>query len=438
MWLLQEEVASAIAQALRAGLSPSAEARAEFISQRELEARDGNVSERTLKVAGDVAEINIEGTLTPKPDLLAMLFGGGNTTYSDITAALARAQADPAIKRVVLNVNSPGGIMEGLFDALAALEAFPKPIRVVASKATSAAYALAALAGPIEAKNAAAEFGSIGVATKFLLDPDAVELTNTESPKKRPDLRTDEGKASVREYLDAVFDLFVEAIARGRGVSADTVTETFGRGATVLAGDAKRLGMIDKIAKPALRPVGEDRRARALNGAVEPMDLNAFKTQHPELYAAVVAEGRAQAVPSVALLPHVAPVTNAPPSGAGQEKPMDLKALKAQHAEAYEAAVREGELKERDRVTAHLNMGEKCGDMSIALKAIKAGDGMTLTLTSEYMCAGMNRSDRAARQTETEAAGRVLDGAAGAPEAKTMGDLVADAVERELGKAKAS
>ena len=440
MWLLQDDVARAMAQALKAGFCPTAEQVTGFFAVRPEAADGGDL--RVMKVAGDTAEILVEGVLTPKPDLLAFLFGGGNTTYQEITAALARAQTDPAVKRAVLRINSPGGQMDGLFETLAALEAFTKPTSTLASRACSAAYAIAAATGKIEAVNAAAEFGSSGVATKLTVDEDVVELTSTLAPKKRPDPRTPEGQAIIREYLDSIHELFADAIARGRGVGRKVVDTTFGSGATVLATDAKRLGMIDKIAQPALRPIGANKAVRGESElGAKAMNIETLKAEHPETYAAVIAEGKASATP-VAPSPPATPslqlVPNNPPpnaSGAGQERPMDLKTLRAQHPEAYEAAVAEGVTQERKRTKAHLHMGAQCGDLSLAVDAINNGaDFSDPEAQSKYLAAGMNRADRAVRQQETTTAAAAVEGAVVNTEARDMGDQVADLVEQMLGK----
>lgn len=182
MWLLNEETFRAMQRAEASGLAPTAQQRAEF--QAQIEARDG--APRNMRVAGSTAEIRVEGVLTKKPDLFAMWFGGGNTTYTDIQAALALAASDPGIKDVSLFVDSPGGNVDGLFETLDALEAFAKPIKVRAIQAQSAAYAIASVAGKIEAVNPAAMFGSIGTAVSLFVDEEVVTLTNTDSPDKRP------------------------------------------------------------------------------------------------------------------------------------------------------------------------------------------------------------------------------------------------------------
>ncbi len=73
---------------------------------------------------------------------------------------------------------------------------------------------------------------------------------------------------------------------------------------------------------------------------------------------------------------------------------------KAQARDVEQAAA-----EERDRVLAHLTLGESSGDMTIALEAIRSGAGMTAELTARYMSACLNRSraplNRRARRAAT-------------------------------------
>lgn len=198
----------------------------------------------------------------------------------------------------------------------------------------------------------------------FFVPPNVVTLTNTDSPDKRPDLTTDEGKAVIVKYLDQINLEFTTAIAQGRGVSLKDVTEGFGRGASMTAIEAKRLGLIDKIATTAPRAV------RTTKG--QSMD------HEPESRAAL------------------------------------------------DAATQRGVKDERDRVLAHLTMGESCGDMTIALDAIRSGACMTQEFTARYLSAGMNRADRQQRQAESNTAEAQLKGVAAASPvtATDLGDQV--------------
>jgi ClpP class serine protease len=339
---------------------------------------NGTQLPRGMTIAGATAEIRVEGVLTKKPDFFAMFFGGGNTTYANIRAAVGLAAISAGVKDVVLRVDSPGGSVDGLFEAMGALAEFRansgKKIRVVAENAQSAAYGLAAAAGPIEAVGRGASFGSIGTAASFYLYDKVVTLTNTDSPDKRPDLTTPEGKAVVVKYLDALNDEFVQGIAQGRGVTPKEVAEGFGRGASMTAPEAKRLGLIDKIASTAPRAVPKQGKAMAEQQSTE------------ERAAIVAAEAR-------------------------------------------------GVAQERDRVNAHLTMGEGCGDLSIALDAIRTGAGLTQEFNARYLSAGMNRSDRQRRQGETTTAEAALKGVDAATPANgaDLGDQVVAQIEGNKG-----
>lgn len=396
-WLLPDDVLREVRAALERGTTATAEDVGAFLAAEERStsaARDDGP--RNLAVAGDTAEIRVEGVLVQVRSFWLWLFGIAQTTYADIQQAIAMVQADPAIRSVRFYVDSPGGEVDGLFDTFAAIEglrASSKTTSVLAANAFSAAYGIAAVAGPIEAKNSASGFGSVGVAASYLLEPDVVDITNTESPDKRPDVSTDEGKAVVQSYLDALFGLFAEAIAKGRGTTVKDVTENFGRGALFVAGDAKRRGMIDTIAKPALRVVSQEAASAAVETA---------------------------------------------PAEREREQTMDLEQLRSQHPEAYRAAVQEGVRQERDRTCAHLTMGAQSGDLETAHAAIRDGSEMTQELTARYLAAGMRRAAQGARQDDSDAAGDAVDGASTTTTETggegDLGDQVAAALAERRGK----
>lgn len=400
-WLLKPEVARALQEGRASRYQPTLEERARFAdAMREAYADRDADSPRILRVAGDVAEIEVEGVLTEKPDCFALLFGGGNTTYAGIRKSLAMADANPDVKRIVLRIASPGGQVTGLFETLAAIEATAKPISVVSSLAASAAYGIAAVAGPIEAVTPASEFGSIGVAVSLFLDDQVVDIASTDAPNKRPDVTTEEGLAVIRQELDALHEVFVDAIARGRShntgkaITPETVNAEFGRGGMFVASQAKKRGMIDKTSarivrtRSGARAESDDNEAPAVPEKeldMSALTLEQLKTQHPEAYAAALTEGEKQ-----------------------------------------------GETKERKRVLAHLKLAETTGANQVARKAIESGAStMDEDVHAEYLSAAINRRDSNARQTDSDNAGAALAGAktpAAAEGARDNGDLVADAM----------
>jgi len=373
-WLLDEGALRTLREARRLQMRPS-DAQALVFQERVREEARAELPS-IMEVAGATAEIRIEGILTKAPDILAFFFGGGNTTYAEIIASLAVAQSDPSIRNIVLWVDSPGGSVDGLFEALAAIEMArsqkAKSVSVKAANALSAAYGIAAVAGKIEAQNIGARFGSVGAAATYLVEDDVVEITNTDSPDKRPDVTTEEGKAVVRRELDAIYELFIDAIARGRGLSPDEVRETFGRGATLLAGDAKKRRMVDSVLRPVLRAVG----------------------------------AAAEQLPNIETIGAQSAVDDQK-----QEITMDLRTLKSQHPDVYQAAFAEGEAAERDRVGAHLTLGRTGGEegLTIAYQAIESGAALNMTASARYTALALNARDRAVRQSDDRQTASAVD-----------------------------
>lgn len=353
MWLVSSAIRDAFQRAEKAGATPSA------TQQLDYEARavsgDTGDAPRLLTVAGNNAEVAISGVITNRPDLMAFLFGGGNTTYGDINSALMVAEQDPDVDNISLLIDSPGGSFDGLFDTLAVIQSVTKPVKaIVSNTASSAAFAIAAQADTIAASNRAARVGSVGVVVTLSVSDSKVDIASTNAPKKRPDVTTAEGQAIVREELDALHEIFVESIAEGRGTTVEDVNANFGQGATLLAEEALKRGMID---------------------AVEGTPLT------------VVASTESTTTASTG-------------GNLTENGPMDRQTLKAQHPDVYATVMEEGVTQERDRVAAHLTMGEASGDMKTAVGAINEGSIMTASLQATYMAAGMNRSDISSRQDD--------------------------------------
>ena len=114
---------------------------------------------------------------------------------------------------------------------------------------------------------------------------------------------------------------------------------------------------------------------------------------------------------------------------------MDLLELKTQHPKLYLAAVKAGHALERDRNTSHLVMGEKVGDIRLALRAIRDGSELAELMPS-YLQVGRNRRDLLDRVADDADVTAALEGIAPAPSA--FGDpfekQVLDRFEALLGR----
>lgn len=122
------------------------------------------------------------------------------------------------------------------------------------------------------------------------------------------------------------------------------------------------------------------------------------------------------------------------------EQQMDLTTLRAQYPALCVALIAEGVTQERDRVCAHLHMGDASGAHEVAAEAIREGSGMTMELNAKYLAAGMNRNATTARQVDSDAAGTAVDGAQDEPEQVSAEDQLMETVvstlEQRRGKAK--
>lgn len=219
-----------------------------------------------LTIMGDTAAIEVTGVLSRSgPSLIAKLFGFGGTAYGEISEALTTALADPSVKQIKLLVNSPGGQVDGCDELCQEIAAAGKKKKVTAENQglmASAAYWLASAASSITATSATAETGSIGV---IIAGWDSAEsdkadgykrivVVSKNAPKKDQSGYDGAGLDALQDRVDALERIFVNRVASGRGVAAETVINRFGKGSLLIADDpdkdkdsALSVGMIDAV-----------------------------------------------------------------------------------------------------------------------------------------------------------------------------------------------
>ena len=176
-----------------------------------------------------------------------------------IAATIRELAADKTVTRIVLAVDSPGGVITGVqeaADAIFAARQIKTIIAVVSPLAASAAYWIASQAHPVIAMPSG-ETGSIGV---FILHTDisgALEKQGIKATFIFSGEHKTEGNAleplspSAREFFQSQVDLigrqFNKVVARGRGTTEAKVLRDFGQGRTFFSAEALRVGMIDGI-----------------------------------------------------------------------------------------------------------------------------------------------------------------------------------------------
>ena len=218
-------------------------------------------------LVGEVAVIPVWGAILNKRSAFF-------SSYDEIEADLALAVADSRVKRIVLDIDSPGGMVEGCADCaeLIAGVSSIKPVSAqVRGSACSAAYWLAAAASPIAATQGSI-VGSVGAVIHYVdLEPllekmgaRVVEVVARQSPAKRLDPDGDEGRVELQAIVDDAGERFVNALAVYRDTTPAAVLETFGQGRVFPAAAALTRRMIDRVggfdlaAAPATAPAEDD------------------------------------------------------------------------------------------------------------------------------------------------------------------------------------
>jgi ClpP class serine protease len=345
--------------------------------------------ERISSVDGTESTIVIKGILTQEPDIMALLYGGGNTTYPEIIGAIAVANDDDNVEDISVFIDSPGGMASGMFQAMDAIRDSKKPVTViVGGMAASAAYGLTSQGGKILASHRSSSVGAIGTARSFFASDNEFDIASDNAPEKRPDPRTKAGMAAIKKDLNQMAALFDESIAAGRGTTVKKVNANFGKGGMLLAKDAIAQGMIDAmVSGSTLEPAASSTPQEASK-----MDLITIKAENPALYAEIVALGVTQEKDRVSAIEAAAP---APVVPIDPNDPV-AKAVSL----------------EKERVAAHMSSGEACGDMSIATKAIREGTEYgTPAVMAAYNNAAMKKTHIVAANADDADAGNVADGA---------------------------
>ena len=219
-----------------------------------------------MTVRDNVAILAVEGPLFKRANLFVHLSGA--SSYEILRRDLQVSLDDPKIGAILLRVDSPGGEANGADELAAAIYGArgKKPITAfVSGFGCSAAYWIASAADRIVVSDQAS-LGSIGVVLgvtdRSKADERAgvsrLEFVSSQSPGKRPDHGSNEGKARIQKWVDDLAAVFVAAVAKHRKVTAETVVKKFGNGGVEVGANAVKLGMADAVGhfEDVLRDLG--------------------------------------------------------------------------------------------------------------------------------------------------------------------------------------
>lgn len=216
-------------------------------------------SSGSAPAASVIAVISFFGIVAQHASQVDDISGPGGTSTERVANSYRAAKADPSVKAIVINFDSPGGNVSGV-QALAD-EIFngrgEKPVVAqVNSLCASAAYWVASSCDEI-VMTPGAMAGSIGVYTLHqdmskAVDAAGLKFTFISKGKYKVEGNSleplsEEAAQASQSQVDAYYSDFVSAVARGRGVSTDDVVGGFGEGRVVKDKQAVKAGMADRV-----------------------------------------------------------------------------------------------------------------------------------------------------------------------------------------------
>ena len=178
-----------------------------------------------------------------------------NSDYIRISSMIDELNNDHEVTKILLDINSPGGVVNGAIECASIIAKSKKPVySYIEGMGCSAAYLLASASRKI-IMSPSSEAGSIGVQASWTnmeglwakLGIQKVYFHSKYSDKKNLSPATKEGAAAEQKLLDETWDLFAGAICKHRGITVEELVEKYGQGEVFLAKEALERGLVDDI-----------------------------------------------------------------------------------------------------------------------------------------------------------------------------------------------
>jgi len=355
-----------------------------------------------------IAVIGVGGTLVKKAGWMDAW--SGLQSYEMIRAGFQDAIADPRIQGILLDVDSPGGEVGGLFDLAGEIFAGrqEKPIYAAANDvAFSAAYALASSAERLFVTSTGG-VGSVGVIAIHVDQSSFDEkvgrkYTAVYAGAKKNDFNphealTDSAKDELQTQIDSLYDMFVGLVSQNRQMKAALVRNTeaglFYGAKAISAGLADEVGTRDHALAAVAQAVKARKQLRvAASAGAQIAEREASMSQDvtnkadaPGAPVAPATETKPAEVPAIAAAPAPTQATPAPSAAPGPPAPPEAAAIEA-------------------RVNAENQ--RKVAMCMIAKRADLIPQALTMSeaqLSELLLAAGAQESQRTAIQSHTQAA----------------------------------
>ncbi len=282
-----------------------------------------------------IAIVPVQGTLFDRGEWLGDFYGW-MTSYEGLAEQFRRIAKDDAIKSVILDIDSPGGMAAGMLDLVAELGDLKKKKKVyavAANMAASAAYAIGCTAHElfVSRQGMAGSIGVIAMHTSFarMLDQAGVDTTIIFAGDHKADgnayqALTHGARSEMAASIDQIYADFVRHVAKHRPIEEAAVRATQARvysgQKAVEAKLADGVKSFEELLEHIRKGSSRSARGQSKTGGRTMSDGNAPAAARPEyeaVIAAALATLAANSTPkSAAQVPAPAPTAAAAPAPA--------------------------------------------------------------------------------------------------------------------------
>lgn len=235
--------------------------RGEKIDIKGIEARIGKPLKnepKTFDITNGVAILQIEGIIAKRMSMFMDISGG--TSIQNMERDFIQAINDPEINAIILNIDSPGGTVDGIQGFASMIYQARGKKQIVAytdGMMASAAYWIGSSADRVYIAGDTTQVGAIGVVAAHIDKSKAEEKIGIKTTEivagkyKRIASQysplTEEGRAYLQEQVDYFYSIFVDEIAKNRRVSPEKVAKEMSEGKVFFGKQAIDVGLADGV-----------------------------------------------------------------------------------------------------------------------------------------------------------------------------------------------
>jgi capsid assembly protease len=263
---------------------------------------------RTVINREGVAVLPVSGPIFRYANVFTEISGA--TSVEILATDFRAALDDPDVRGIVLEIDSPGGQIAGISEFADQVANAGKPtVAYISDLGASAAYWIASAADRVVIRDTAAA-GSVGVVATLRRDKkdDRIQIVSSQSPRKRVDPETEDGRAVLQTVVDDIAAVFIASVAGFRGVDVEDVMRNFGQGGLIVGDKAVTAGLADDLGSlesviaglagtsivggKTMRKIATEAAAQAAQPVITRESLAA---DNPALLAELLEEGRGPA-----------------------------------------------------------------------------------------------------------------------------------------------